>query len=80
MISRMTLEDSFLLQAILQHGSLAPEEISQIFDIPVDKSSGRLEKMIAWEIVEPDPNNPGFRIQPEAGRIVREALYRQNLL
>jgi hypothetical protein len=80
MISRLALEDSFLLQAILQHGSLTQEEASLIFDTRLDRSGNRLEKMIAWEIIEPDPNNPGFRIRPEAGRLVREALYRQNLL
>jgi len=80
MISRFTIEDSFLLQAILQHGSLTSDEISVIFNLPLERSDRRLEKLIAWEIIEPDPNNPGFRVRPEAGRLVREALYRQNLL
>jgi hypothetical protein len=80
MISRLTLEDSFILQAILQHGSLTPDEISLVFDFPPEKSGSRIEKLAAWEIIEPDPNSPGFRVRPEAGRIVREALYRQNLL
>lgn len=80
MISKLTLEDAFMLHAILQHGSLTTEEISQVFDYGLEKSNSRIEKMIAWEIIEPDPNNPGFRIRPEAGRVVREVLYRQNLL
>jgi hypothetical protein len=80
MISRWTTDDAFLLQAILQHGSLTPEEIALIFDYSLERSRSRIGKLIAWEILEPDPNNPGFRIRPEAGRIVREALYRQNLI
>jgi hypothetical protein len=80
LISRLTLEDSFTLKAILQHGGLTPEEISTIFDCTFDTSRSRLEKLIALEIVEADPNSPGFRVRPEAGRIVRDALYRQNLL
>ncbi|MBN1568218.1 MAG: hypothetical protein JXA73_10250 [Acidobacteria bacterium] len=79
-ISRFTLEDTFILQSILQHGSLTPEEISQIFDYSPERSNSRIEKLIAWEIIEADPNSPGFRVRPEAGRVVREALYRQNLL
>jgi hypothetical protein len=80
MISRLTLDDTFVLQTILQHGSLTPEEISIIFDMPAERSLNRIEKLVAWEIIEPDPINPGYRVRPEAGRIVREALYRQNLL
>jgi hypothetical protein len=80
MISRLTREDSFILQAILQHGSLTPEEISLIFDISLEKSTSRIEKLTAWEIIETDPDCPGFRVQPEAGRFVRAALFRQNLL
>jgi hypothetical protein len=79
-ISRLTLDDVFVLQTILQHGSLTPEEISVIFDISTEKSTNRIEKMVAWEIIEPDPISPGYRVRPEAGRLVREALYRQNLL
>ncbi len=80
LISRLTLEDSFMLQAMLQHGGLRPKEASTIFGWTFETSRNRLEKLIALEIVEPDPNSPGFRVRPEAGRVVREALYRQNLL
>jgi hypothetical protein len=79
-ISRLTLQDSFTLQAILQHGGLTPEDISSIFDCTDEISKSRLEKLIALEIIEADPNSPGFRVRPEAGRIVRDVLYRQNLL
>ncbi len=79
-ISRLTPEDSFILQAILQHGSLTPEEISLIFDFSREKSRSCIDRLLAWEIAEPDPSCPGFRVRPEAGRMVRQALYRQNLL
>lgn len=79
-ISRLTLEDSFILQAILQHGGLTPGEIARVFDYSERRSDSCIEKLISWEIIEPDPSNPGFRVCPEAGRLVRQALYRQNLL
>lgn len=74
MISRLTLEDSFLLQAITQHGSLTPEEVSLIFDYTLKKSRSRLDKLLGWEVLEPDPRCPGFRVQPEAGRMVAALL------
>lgn len=80
LMRRLTLEDSFIMKAILQHGSLTSDEISLIFDYSPERSSSCIEKLVAREIVEPDPVSPGFRVRPEAGRIVREALYRQNLL
>ena len=80
MLAQLTLEDEFRLQAVLQHGSLTAQEMAQIFDETVEKSNHCMDKLIAWDILEQDPNYPGFRIRPAAGRFVRNALYRQNLL
>ncbi len=80
MVAGLTLQDSFTLHAILQHGGLTPEEHSQVFACAIDQSLAMLERLMAWEIVEPDPRNPGIRVRPEAGRLVREVLHRQNLL
>ena len=80
MLAQLTLEDVFKLKAILQHGSLTVDESAQIFDEPIEKSERCMDKLFAWDILERDPNGPGFRVRPAAGRFVRNALYRQNLL
>jgi two-component sensor histidine kinase len=80
MFSQLTLEDIFKLQAVLQHGSLTAEELAQIFDESIETCTLRTDKLAAWDILEPDPICPGFRVRPAAGRFVRYALYRQNLL
>ncbi len=80
MIDSLTLQDAFTLQAIQQHGSLTAEEHSGVFDCRLESSREQIDRLCAWEIVEADPNNPGFRICPEAGRMVRIALHRQFLL
>jgi len=80
MLEQLAIEDIFRLQAVLQHGSLTAPEMAQIFDETIEKSSYCMDKLIAWDILEQDPNHPGFRIRPAAGRFVRNALYRQNML
>ena len=50
-----------------------------MFGENVRESRTRLERLMALEILEPDPAGPGFRIRPEAGRAVREALHSRNL-
>lgn len=79
-IATLTLQDAFSLQAILQHGSLTPEEIAQILDLRVEASRAQMDRLGAWELVEQDPRCPGLRVCPEAGRMVHIALHRQNLL
>lgn len=79
-IEDLDLEDLFTLVAILQHGSLTPEEHAIVFQRSIAASRAQLDELLAREIIEPDPNRPGFRVRPEASRVVREALYRRNLL
>ena len=64
MLSQLTLEDVFKLQAILQHGSLTVEESAQIFDESYEKSNRCIDKLIAWDVLEKDPACPGFRVNP----------------
>ena len=73
-------EDLFSLQMLLQHGSLTPEEDARIFGCPVSVSQARIEHLIGRGILEPEPVAPGFRIQPEAGILVRAALNARNLI
>lgn len=78
--AELKTDDLFLLQAILQHASLTAEESAEVFGIGVEEARRRLERLAALEILEPDPNCPGLRVCPQAGRFVRDALDRQNLL
>ena len=79
-IDELDLEDLFTLVAILQHGSLTPEEHAAVFQYSIASSRAQMDELRAREIIEPDPGRPGLRVRPEAMRIVREALYRRNLL
>jgi hypothetical protein len=79
-IDDLDVADLFALVAILQHGSLTPEEHAVIFQTNVAASRSQMDELLAREIIENDPHRPGFRIRPEALRVVREALYRRNLL
>ena len=78
--AELKTDDLFLLQAILQHASLTAEESAEVFGIGVEEARRGLERLAALEILEPDPNCPGLRVCPQAGRFVRDALDRQNLL
>ncbi len=79
LLSALTLDDCFTLHAILQHGGLTTQNLAEIFSETDRASRIRLERLSAFELIEPDPAGPGFRVRPEAGRVVREALHRQNL-
>ncbi|HVB33841.1 MAG TPA: ATP-binding protein [Patescibacteria group bacterium] len=72
-------DDLFTLQAILQHASLAAEEVAEVFGIGVEEARSRLERLLALEILEPEPAGPGLRVRPQAGCFVRDTLARQNL-
>jgi hypothetical protein len=70
----------FTLASVLQHGSLLPEEMSAVFGIAAYECRARIDNLCAREILEPEPQRPGYRVRPQAARLVREALYRRNLL
>ena len=78
--AEMTTDDFFTLQALLQHGSLTAEELAQVLGISVESGRERLGRMLALELLEPEPVCPGLRVLPQAARFVRDALHRQNLL
>ncbi len=79
-IAALDLSDLFALVAILQHGSLTPEEHATVFQKSVAASRAQIDELLAREIIENDPGRPGFRVRPEAMRVVKEALYRRNLM
>ena len=73
-------DDHFTLTAIMQHGSLLPDELSKILLEPQSQSELRLRRLETMELLEPDPRFPGARVRPGASRFVRETLHRVNLL
>lgn len=78
--AELATDDFFILQAILQHSSLTPDELSEVFAIAADEARHRIERLAALEIIEPEPAFPGLRVRPQAWRFVHDALDRQNLL
>ncbi|MCC7155061.1 MAG: ATP-binding protein [Bryobacterales bacterium] len=76
----LTQADHFTLAAIMQHGSLLPEELSEVLLELETKSALRLRRLETMDLLEPDPRFPGLRILPGASRFVRETLHRVNLL
>ncbi len=72
-------DDFFTMQAILQHASLTAEELAEVFSINVEEAQSRLERLLALEILEPEPSAPGLRVCPQAGRFVRDVLNQKNL-
>ncbi len=79
-IDDLQLADLFTLVAIMQHGSLTPEEHATVFQKSNAASRAQIDELMAREIIEQDPGRAGYRLRPEALRVVREALYRRNLL
>lgn len=80
LLADLSLEDLFTLQALMQHGSLTPEEHALVFGTRLKASEDRLELLEDRELIQPDPGRAGYRVRPEAARAVRVALHRSNLL
>lgn len=72
--------DLFSLVAVMQHGSLTADEHAKVFSQSRAESKSALDRLQAFELIEPDPFHPGYRVRPEAIRIVRQALHAHNLL
>ena len=79
-VAELDTSDLFSLVAILQHGSLTLQEHSQIFALNLESSAGQLEELVSRELLEEDPVHIGLRVRPEAMPVVKEALFRRNLL
>ena len=79
LLRELEQEDMFTLQAVLQHGGMKEEELAEVLGVPLPDSRRGSEKLRALDILEPDPVCPGFRVRPQAGRFVRDALHRSNL-
>jgi hypothetical protein len=80
LIHALDRADLFTLHAILQHGSLTAEEHSVVFHGSIASSRAQLDELLGRELIEPEPTRPGFRVRPDAVRIVKEALHQRNLL
>jgi hypothetical protein len=79
LMAELDQEDQFLLRAALRHGSLTPSEAARVLLQEEDAAWRRMRKLDALEILEADPAAPGYRVKPQAGRLVRELLFRMNL-
>jgi hypothetical protein len=76
----LSLEDLLTLQAIMQHGGLTGEETARVFASGANECRRRMERLLSLEVLEPEPQCPGLRVRPQAGRFVRDALHSHNLL
>jgi hypothetical protein len=75
----LSFDDYFVLQAVLQHGSLTAEELCGVLRLRPETGRRRLHRLTALDILEPDQAGPGLRVRPQAGRLVREVLHANNL-
>lgn len=80
LVADLNLEALFTLVAILQHGSLTYEEHSIIFQSTVAKSKLQIHELVDRQIVELEPNRAGYRVSADAMPVVKELLYRRNLI
>lgn len=80
LVQELSLEEFFLLAAVQHHGGLTVAEHARTTLGGMRESHRLFEGLLAREVIEPEPNRPGFRIRPEANRVVREGLYRRNLV
>jgi hypothetical protein len=80
LISDLALDDALCLQAVLQHGSLTEQEHSAVFGCGLKDSRARIERLLSLEVLEHEPQSTGFRVRPEAQRVVHVALHRLNLI
>jgi len=80
LISELSDTDAYTLHAILQHGSLIPQELARILELSPTAAASILERLRMREVLEPEPGGPGLRVRPEAGRLVNEILHRRNLV
>lgn len=78
--TEMTLDDCFALQATLQHGSLTPDELAEVMRVSGEVAWRRSKRLQDLQVLEPEPQCPGYRVRPQAGRFVREVLSGRNLL
>jgi energy-coupling factor transporter ATP-binding protein EcfA2 len=80
LLNQMSVDDVFRLQAITQHGSLTVKELSEIFDEAPASGESQLEKLLDLHLIEDEPERPGYRIRPQAVRLVTEILQNRNLV
>lgn len=79
LLAQLSLEDYFMLVAILRHGSLTAAEMARVLLSPERQTAARMERLQTLEILEPEPGFPGLRVRPQALRFVHEALHRRHL-
>ncbi len=79
LLAELDLRDHQILQAILQHGGMTVEEVAESLRLGLEETGRHVKRLRFLDILQPEPECDGFRVRPEAGLLVREALHRQNL-
>ncbi|MGH9467946.1 MAG: hypothetical protein ACRD1Y_11390 [Terriglobales bacterium] len=51
-----------------------------MFHLSPEAARSHLERLLALEILEPEPASPGLRVRLQAGRFVRDVLSEKNIL
>lgn len=71
--------DQFLLRAVMRHGSLTFSEAAELFMENEAWARRTMRRLESLDVLEPDPSAAGYRVMPQAGKVVRELLFRSNL-
>lgn len=79
LVSSLSAQDLYTLHAVVQHGGLTIEHLGEVFSEAAASSRSRLERLLALDLLEEDPNTGEFRVRTAASRVVRDALHRHNL-
>ena len=78
--SEIDLEDTFAIHALTEHGSLTPEELAEVLEMSVDRSTALLDRLFDMDLIEPERERPGLRLHPEALRFIVGILRNRNLI
>jgi hypothetical protein len=71
--------DKFLVRAVLRHGSLTFSEAAEVLMESGAWARRTMRRLESLDVLEQDPTAAGYRVKPQAGKVVRELLFRSNL-
>ncbi|MBE0656350.1 MAG: ATP-binding protein [Bryobacteraceae bacterium] len=79
LMEEMDQADQFVVRAVTRHGSLTFGETAEMFLEDEAWARRRIRRLVSLDILEQDPAAAGFRVKPQAGKLVRDRLFRSNL-
>ena len=71
--------DQFLIRAVMRHGSLTFSEAAELFMESEAWARRMMRRLESLDLLEEDPTAAGYRVKPQAGKMVRQLLFRSNL-